>query len=152
MVNDSRMGIYEYVESLLVIHDNKGVTDNVYLMNEPQELTQSDTEDGFIVIRVGDLNDASEFQGEAYGWARVFVQCYVPPITRGRLDKSKYKAFEDSINEVIKDASTNDNQGTYWIQGDSVLSMDSNDDNNANNAYYMFVKSFIVMIDEETLN
>ena len=49
MLNDSRISIYRYVENILT-----SVTENVYLMNEPQELTQSDTEDGFIVIRVGD--------------------------------------------------------------------------------------------------
>ena len=144
MYDDSRIGIYRYVESLLTTN----VTENVYLMNEPQELTQSDTEDGFIVIRVGDFNDASEFDGEAYGWARVFVEAYIPPITRGRLNISKYEQFEDGINLVIKNAAETHSNGLYWIKSDSVLSMDGNDESNANNAYYMFVKSFIVMVEQ----
>ena len=144
MLNDSRISIYRYVEDILT-----SVTENVYLMNEPQELTQSDTEDGFIVIRVGDLMDASEFDGDAYGYARVFVECYVPPITRGRLDVEKYTQFEEDINAAIKLATESDNDGTYWIQPDSFISADMGEDSNANNAYYMFVKSFVVMIDEE---
>lgn len=142
MVNESRIDIYEYIESVLT-----SVTENVYLMNEPQELTDSDTKDGFIVITIGDFVDASEFPNAAYGMTRVFVQCYVPPISRGRLDKDKYKAFENAINSAIKTASE-DNSGRYWIQPDSLISADFGEDENANNAYYMFVKSFIVETDE----
>lgn len=145
MYDDSRIGIYQYVESLLVKDGDNGVTENVYLMNEPQSLTQSDTEEGFIVIRVGDFFDAGEFKGETYGWARVFVETYVPPITRGRLDIDKYEAFESAINTIIKDASDVRN-GKYWIQGESVLSIDMNNQSNANNAYFMFIKSFVVMV------
>ena len=144
MLNDSRISIYRYVENILT-----SVSENVYLMNEPQELTKSDTEDGFIVVRVGDLLDASEFEGSAYGYARVFVECYVPPISRGRLDVEKYTQFEEDINAAIKLATESDNRGTYWIQPDSFISADMGEDSNANNAYYMFVKSFVVMIDEE---
>jgi len=142
MVNESRIGIYKYVEEIL-----ESVTENVYLMNEPQELLQSDAEDGFIVIVVGDFVDASEFQDEAYGMARVYVQCYVPPITRGRLDVEKYEKFENDINAAIKTASESDNTGTYWIQPDSFISADLGEEENANNAYYMFVKSFVVIVD-----
>ena len=146
MFSDSRIDIYRYVESLLT----ENVTENVYLMNEPQELVQSDADEGFIVVKVGDIHDNSEFDCEAYGWARVFVETYVPPITRGRLNVTKYKEYEDAINQVVKDASNVDEGGKYWIQSESVLSMDGNAESNANNAYYMFVKSFVVMIGEET--
>lgn len=144
MLDISRIGVYDYVYNLLY----GVVTDNVYSMNEPQELTQSDVNDGFVVIRVGELNDASEFTANAYGWARVYIDAYVPPISRGRLDFEKYKAFEDAINQVIEQA-TQDASGTYYIQDGSVLSMDNNAESNANNAYFMFVKSFVVMIDKE---
>ena len=144
MTNDSRIGIYEYVENILT-----SVTENVYLMNEPQELTDDDTENGFIVIRVGDFIDASEFRGSTYAAARVFVECYVPPITRGRLDVAKYTQFEQDINAAISLATESDNEGTYWIDEDSFISADLGDDSNANNAYYMFVKSFIVMVDSQ---
>lgn len=144
MLDVSRIGVYDYVYNLLY----DVVTTNVYSMNEPQELTQSDVNDGFVVIRVGEFNDASEFTANAYGWARVYIDAYVPPISRGRLDFEKYKAFEDAINQVIEQA-TQDASGTYYIQDGSVLSMDNNAESNANNAYFMFVKSFVVMIDKE---
>lgn len=144
MLDDSRIGIYEYVESILT-----SVTENVYLMDEPQELTQSDTEEGFIVISVGEFYDAGEFKGSAYAAARVFVRCFVPPITRGRLNKTLYKQFEDDVNAAVSLASTSDNTGKYWIDEESVISADFGEDSNANNAYYMFVKSFVVLIDDE---
>ena len=142
-MEESRIGVYNYIYGLLY----GVVTDNVYSMNEPQELTQSDTEDGFIVIRVGDMYDDSEFHGKAYGWVRVFVEAYIPPISRGRLNKSKYKYFEDKINDAINAEIDNVTNGYYTIESDGVLSMEDNKDTNANNAYYMFVKSFIVSFD-----
>ena len=75
MVDESRIGIYNYVYNLIY----EIVTENVYSMNEPQELTESDTKDGFIVIRVGDLRDDSEFHLQACGWVRVFIEAYIPP-------------------------------------------------------------------------
>lgn len=142
MVDESRIGIYNYIYGLLY----GVVTNNVYSMNEPQELTESDTNDGFIVIRVGDLYDNSEFRCETYAQVRVFIEAYVPPISRGRLDKAKYKSFEDSINAVINNEIDSGTNEQYSIESDGILSMDSNIDTNANNAYYMFVKSFIVTI------
>ena len=109
MIDESRIGIYNYVYGLLY----GTVSENVYSMNEPQELTDSDTQDGFI---------------------------------RGRLDKAKYKTFEDGINTVINAEIDNGTNEHYTIESDGILSMDSNKDTNANNAYYMFVKSFIVTI------
>ena len=142
MFNESRIGIYDYLYNLFY----NVVTKNVYSMREPQELTQSDTTDGFIVIRVGDLNDESEFSRQTYAWARCYVQAYVPPITRGRLDFDKFNAFEDAINQVVVNASKA-NDEHYHVQEGSVLSMDGEETNNANNTYFTFVKSFIVNID-----
>lgn len=147
MTNESRTGIYEYVENILT-----SITENVYLMSEPQELTEDDAENGFIVVRVGDLIDASEFRDSAYGYARVFVECYVPPISRGRVNVEKYHSFEDDITDALKHAMDNDNHGTYWIDEESYLSLDSEPVANANNIFYTFVKSFIVFIDEEQVN
>lgn len=143
MVAESRIAIYQYVASIL-----EEVSENVYLMDEPQELTQSDTEDGFIVISLGDMIDHGEFEGESFATVRAYIRCYVPPITRGRLNVELYDQFEKGINAAVKDASVNDNKGKYWIQQDSFISTDMGEDSNANNAYYMFVKSFVVVIDE----
>lgn len=142
-MNNSRIDIYNYIYGLLY----GVVTENVYSMNEPQELTESDTTEGFIVIRVGDMYDESEFPLETYGWVRVFVEAYIPPISRGRLDKVKYKAFEDGINDAISAEMENGTDEHYSIQEDGFLSMEENRDSNANNAYYTFIKSFIVNID-----
>ena len=56
MVNESRIDIYDYLYNLFY----DVVTKNVYSMEVPQELTQSDTQDGFIVLHVGDLNDENK--------------------------------------------------------------------------------------------
>ena len=61
MFNDSRIDIYDYLYDLVV--DNE-VTENVYLVSEPQDLTTSDKKDGFVVIRVGGINDQSQFDRE----------------------------------------------------------------------------------------
>ncbi len=144
MFNQSRIGIYDYLYN--IFYDV--VTKNVYSMREPQELSKSDTEDGFIVIYVGDLYDESEFPRQAYGWTRCHVEAFVPPITRGRLDYDKYKSFEDDINSAISDAISNPN-GKYHVREDSILSSDGDITTNANNSYFTFIKSFIVDIDEE---
>lgn len=142
MIDESRIWIYNYVYGLLY----GKVSNNVYSMEEPQELTESDTTDGFIVIRVGQINDQSEFRGNAYAWVRVYVEAYVPMMSRGRLNKVKYAAFENDISRAINgeiDVCTSDK---YSIQDDGIISMDSSDNNNANNAYHLYVKSFIVTI------
>ena len=141
MVNESRIDIYDYLYNLFY----DVVTKNVYSMETPQELTQSDTQDGFIVLHVGDLNDESEFAHQTYGWARCFVEAFIPPISRGRLDYDKYREFEDAITEVIHLASDEVVDG-YSVQEGSVLSMDGAETTNANNTYFTFIKSFIVNI------
>lgn len=145
MLDKSRIKIYDYLYNLLY----DVVTKNVYSMNPPQELIDSDVKDGFIVINVGEINDASEFSCEAYGWARCYITAYVPPITRGRLDYTKYEVFEDAINAVIDNA-TKENGGTYHVEEGSVLSMDDDESSNANNQFFIFIKSFVVNINKET--
>ncbi len=41
------MGIYEYIENILT-----SITENVYLMEEPQELTEDDTTKCVMVVTV----------------------------------------------------------------------------------------------------
>lgn len=143
MMNESRIDIYNYLYGLFY----GTVTENVYTMGEPQELTESDTKDGFIVIRIGDAYDESEFPLETYGWVRVFVEAYIPTKSRGRVDKDKYKTFEDDINDVVNTEISSGTNAHYSIQSDGVISMDEYINSNANNAYYTFIKSFIVNID-----
>ena len=143
MIKESRIGIYNYIYDLLY----GVVTENVYSMNEPQDLTDSDITDGFVVIRVDDIYDESEFRGYTYGWVRVFVEAYIPPKSRGRLDKTKYKAMEDALTNTINSEIDNPTSSIYAIQDSGILSMDDNVDTNADNIFYTFIKSFIVTID-----
>ena len=144
MLDKSTIAIYDYVYNLFF----GVVTENVYSMFEPEELLDTDVNDGFIVISVGDLHDESEFDSQAYGWARVFVEAYVPTKSRGRLDETKYVAFEDGINQVVEQA-TKQSQGTYFIVEDSIVSTSRKEQNNMDNQFMVFMKSFIVNIDKE---
>ena len=142
MITKSRMDIYDYLYDLLF----GVVSDNVYRMNEPQELTESDTKDGFLVIRLDDVRDESEFSGNAYGWVRAYIEAYVPPVSRGRLDTEKYRHFEDDITRAIDDEIENGNNDKFTINSGSVVSMNGTTNSNANNSYYMYVKSFIITL------
>ena len=145
MIQDkSRISIYDYLSEIF-----STVTENIYPMSAPTENTEDDTTNGFIVTTVGDINDESEFDCECYGWARCFVTAYVPKRNRGRLNKALYKTFEDGINDAV-DANTGvNNTGGYYIQEDSVLSMDESEQSQKGNQYHVFVKSFVVVIDQE---
>lgn len=144
MVNESRIDIYDYLYNILY----GVVTENVYDMRVPQELTDSDTSDGFLVIHVGNIVDESEFAGQAYARVRCYIEAFIPQISRGRVDHDIYALMENSINNVIKEQ-TETGDGDYYIEADSLISADDTDDSNANNAYFTFIKSFIVVIDKE---
>ena len=70
---------------------------------------------------------------------------FVHTISLSILDVEKYKAFEDSINDVIAVA-TMETGGEYHVREDSVISMDGDVASTANNTYFSFIKSFIVDI------
>lgn len=144
MLNESRIDIYDYLYNLLY----GVVSENVYDMRVPQELTESDATEGFIVIHVGDIVDESEFTGRAFGRVRCYIEAYVPQISRGRVDHDIYALMENSINTVITEQSSID-EGEYYIDKGSVLSSEDDDISNANNAYFTFIKSFIVVIDKQ---
>lgn len=114
-------------------------------MRVPTENTSDDTKNGFIVIMVGAIRDESEFDLQTFGWARCNVIAYVPQKSRGRLDETKYKYFEDGITNAINTAIVQPSP-TYAIQSDGILSMDDEEDTNKGNQYNVFVKSFIVTI------
>lgn len=146
MITDgSRISIYDYLSSLF-----STVTENLYSMTEPTATNESDTTDGFIVTRVGGVNDESEFEGDAYGWVRCSVTAFVPKRERGRLNKPLYKSFEDGINGVIKANTGRKDDGGYYILEDSILSMDDDENTQKGNQYHVFVKSFVVVIDQQS--
>lgn len=144
MVNQSRIDIYDYLYNLIY----GVISENVYDMNVPQELTESDTKDGFIVIHVGTLVDESEFDCQAYSRVRCYIEAFVPSISRGRVNRDIYALMEGGINNLI-DEQSEVRDGAYYIEKDSVLSMDDYETSTADNAYYTFVKSFIVVADNQ---
>lgn len=141
MFNESRIDLYDYISGIF-----SDVSENIYKMKIPQELTESDTTDGFIVVYLGDIYDDSEFLKEAYGDVRVVVSAYIPLKSRGRLNKELYKTFESGINEALDNEILNGNSEHYTIQDDGILSMDDIEDNNANNSYSVYTKTFIVTV------
>lgn len=141
MFNESRIDLYDYISGIF-----SDVSENIYKMKIPQELTESDTTEGFIVVYLGDIYDDSEFLKEAYGDVRVVVSAYIPLKSRGRLNKELYKAFESGINEALDNEISNGNSEHYTIQDDGILSMDDIEDNNANNSYSVYTKTFIVTV------
>lgn len=144
MIDKSRIAIYDYLYSLLF----GVVTNNVHSMGEPSETTDDEAENGFVVTQVGDIEDESEFDGFAYAWARCYIYAYVPKLSRGRLNKRKYKEYEDAITSVIKNAETQGNED-YYIKPETTISMDNNDNTMKGNQYHIFVKSFVVVIDKQ---
>ena len=143
MVNESRNDLIEYLYNLL--YDK--VSKNVYPVGVPTELTSSDTTNGFIVIRLGAVNDESEFAKHTFGWVRCYFDVYVPVLSRGRYNKAKYKAMEDAINQIIDETVEDSGSDVYAVQEDSVLSFDDDEHSNADNRFFLFIKSFIVTID-----
>lgn len=144
MIDKSRIAIYDYLYSLLY----GVVTNNVHSMGEPSETTDDEAENGFVVTQVGDIEDESEFDGSTYAWARCYVYAYVPKMSRGRLNKRKYKEYEDAILAVIKNAETQGNEN-YFVMPETTISMDENDNTMKGNQYSIFVKSFVVVIDKQ---
>lgn len=144
MFNESRIDIYDFLYQMFF----DTVTRNVYKMGEPTENNESDTTDGFITLQVGVMNDASEFDGDAYGWARCYVTAYVPKKTRGRLDSDKYKQFEDGINTIVRLASES-RHGNYFVLRDSEISTDDVETYQKGNQYHLYRKSFVVVIDKQ---
>lgn len=145
MFNESRIDIYDYLYNLV----HGVVTNNVYRMGEPTETTKSDVQDGFVVLSVGVLNDDSEFDCDAYGWARCTITAYIPKKSRGRLNSALYRNFERAINRVVNSAMYEDENSIYYINDETILSYDLDETTQKGNQYHVYVKSFIVMIDNQ---
>ena len=144
MIQESRIDLYDYLYGLF----HNVVSKNVYKMGEPMETTKSDVEDGFLLIRVGNMMDESEFSCECLINVRCYVIAYVPKKSRGRLDSDKYKAFESGINRVVRNEIKNGTNLSYFIVPDSVLSMDDDETTEKGNQYHLYIKSFVVGMDD----
>lgn len=143
MVKESRTAIYDFLKPLFT-----SVSQNIYPQRVPTDNTSDDTENGFIVIEVGDIRDESEFDLQTFGWVRCSVVAYIPQKTRGRWDEPKYKVFESGINTAVRNAIDNpDRTSPYAIQSDGILSSEDIEDTQKGNQYSVYIKSFIVTID-----
>jgi hypothetical protein len=142
MSDTSRISVYEFAYGMF---SSLGV--NVYSMEVPQSLdTATDIASGFIVIRVNNIYDNSEFVGNTYATSRVLVEAYIPAKTRGRVDVTKYKALQDKINAVVKEHCEKVNQD-YVVSADSILNYDDTLINNTTE-FFMYVISFTVTMTE----
>lgn len=142
MSDISRISVYEFACGMF---SSLGV--NVYSMEVPQSLdTATDIASGFIVIRVNNIYDNSEFVGNTYATSRVLVEAYVPAKTRGRVDATKYKALQDKINIIVKEYCEKVNQD-YVVSEDSILNYDDTFINNTTE-FFMYVISFTVTMTE----
>ena len=143
MLDESRIDVYDYIYELL----SNSIEEGIYLMNVPKELTEDDVKDGFIVLNIHEIADNSEFDRQTYAGVRCFIQAYVPTKSRGRVDEAKYKSFESSIDEIIYNEIDNGSNDKYTILSDGIISGDDVINTSQGNTFYIYTKSFIVVID-----
>lgn len=138
----SRKNLYSYVASMFV-----GIVKGIY-KHMPTALSPEDTTNGFIVIRMGNIEDSSEFYGNTYAKTRIYVECYVPDVntttTNGVMSTTKYDAMQQSVDDKI-DAECEKVNQTYTISRESIL---SSDDTYVNKAvsFMVYITSFQVII------
>lgn len=138
----SRKNLYSYVASMFV-----GIVKGIY-KHMPTALSQEDTTNGFIVIRMGNIDDSSEFYGNTYAKTRIYVECYVPDVntttTNGVMSTTKYDAMQQAVDDKI-DAECEKINQTYTISRESIL---SSDDTYVNKAvsFMVYITSFQVII------
>lgn len=138
----SRKNLYSYVASMFV-----GIVKGIY-KHMPTALSPEDTTNGFIVIRMGNIEDSSEFYGNTYAKTRIYVECYVPDVntttTNGVMSTTKYDAIQQAVDDKI-DAECEKVNQTYTISRESIL---SSDDTYVNKAvsFMVYITSFQVII------
>ena len=138
----SRKDLYSYVASMFV-----GIVKGIY-KHMPTALSPEDTTNGFIVIRMGNIDDSSEFYGNTYAKTRIYVECYVPDVntttTNGVMSTTKYDTIQQAVDDKI-DAECEKVNQTYTISRESIL---SSDDTYVNKAvsFMVYITSFQVII------
>jgi hypothetical protein len=138
----SRKDLYSYVASMFV-----GIVKGIY-KHMPTALSPEDTTNGFIVIRMGNIDDSSEFYGNTYAKTRIYVECYVPDVntstTNGVMSTTKYDAMQQAVDDKI-DAECEKVNQTYTISRESILSSDDTYVNKAT-SFMVYITSFQVII------
>ena len=145
-MNVSRKDLYLYVVDMLY-----DITKNVYPKEIPTTLSSDAVSNGFIVIRMLQMKDFSEFDLDTYVQVRVSVECYVPNInttdTQGRLSTKKFDDMQKAVDAKIKAECEKVNQ-TYSISRDGILSEDDTYTNKAC-SFSVYITSFLVTITNE---
>ena len=145
-MNISRKDLYLYVVDLLY-----DITKNIYPKEIPTSLSSDAINNGFIVVRMQQVKDFSEFYEETFAQVRVSVECYVPNITiadtHGRMNTKKFDDMQTAIDAKINAECDKINQ-TYSISRDGIL---SDDDTYTNKAcsFSVYITSFLVTITNE---
>jgi hypothetical protein len=138
----SRKNLYSYVASMFV-----GIVKGIY-KHMPTTLSTEDTTNGFIVIRMGNIDDSSEFYGNTYAKTRIYVECYVPDVntttTNGVMSTTKYDTMQQAVDDKI-DAECEKVNQTYTISRESILSSDDTYVNKAT-SFMVYITSFQVII------
>ena len=139
----SRKEIYSYVATLFT-----GFTKNIYRISIPETLGSNAISNGFMVLRMGDINDFSEISLETYGQLRMYVEFYTPSTdtqtANGIMNTQKFEAAQAAIDNIIKAESEKQNQ-VYTISRDSILSSDDFFTNKTN-SFFVYITSFLITI------
>ena len=141
-MNISRIDIYDYIKGLFAGQANT-IFKNVYYGEIPQTITDSDKNNGFIVIRLGALNDNSDFYLSTYCTIRGYIECYIP-LYQGKMNTTKYKLVQNALDLIIKGEGEKVN-AQYNINTDSVLTTEGYFNNN-NNTSFAYIASFQITI------
>jgi len=139
-MNISRPDIYTYIYTAL----NGNVDCPIYAMAIPQTLSTNDTTKGFIVMRLAEMDDQSEFPEEAYAIERAYIECYVPAKSGGKIDLSLYTSLQNSIDAVIDNMCNTENPD-YATMKDNILNYEDMY-STTKNVYFMYGKSFKIII------
>ena len=142
-MNESRKDIYSYVATLFT-----SVTTNIFRGEIPKSLSGTCATNGFMVLRLGELRDDSEFDMEAFGRVRMNVEFYVPSVSTsnagGVMNTTKFDEAQDDIDAIVNAECAKRNQ-TYTISRDGILSFDDFYSNSAN-TFHVYITSFIITI------
>ena len=141
-MNISRIDLYEYIKGFFVGESNT-IFNNIHYGEIPQILTDSDSKHGFVVIRLGTMDDNSEIALNTYVTLRCYIECYMP-LYNGTVNTTKYKKVQEAVDSVIKRECSKVN-AQYNINTDSLLSADGYFNNN-NNSSFGYIASFQITI------
>jgi len=138
-MNISRQDIYTYITSLL-----KDITNNIYRIEMPQILVSDAIKNGFIILKLGSLNDFSEIGLNTYTQVRMYIEYYVPAMqSDGTINTSKYKIAQEAIDDIINAECLKKNSIYSINRDDGILSMEDYYTNNTN-SFFLYITSILI--------